>query len=171
MTEFDSSAPIVPAPHQPMTSAGVPPEQIEIVARGVLWSLAAIPVGMAAAVLIWKLGFIASITSFLIAGLGTWLYTKGALSTPRRGLVPLVGVILLGVALSFLAIVAADIVEFYGTPEGKSLGYSSAVDMVTDNLFNADLIGSYGSDLAMFLVFAALGVFGTVRRLMGNRRG
>jgi hypothetical protein len=125
---------------------------------------------MAASVLIWKLGFVASITSFLIAGAAGWLYVKGAGAVPRKGWLPLLVVILVGVAASFFAIVGADLVEYYNTPDGQSLGYPSVVDFVSSNLFNGDVLGSYGRDLAMFLLFAALGVFGTVRRLLGVRK-
>ena len=143
---------------------------VEIVPRGVLWALAAIPLGMLVAVVLWKLGFIASISSFLIAGVAVFLYTKGAGTVPKRGIAALVGVIVVGVVLSFLAIVAADLVEYYNTPDGQALGYPSALQFVTSNLFNVELIKSYGSDLVMFVVFAALGVFGTMRRLLAARR-
>ena len=172
MSSFDHTAADHTLPDQPQapTADPVPAAQpVEIVPRGILWSLAAIPLGMLASVLIWKLGYIASISSFLIAGLATWLYTKGARAVPRRGLVALVGVIVAGVILSFLAIVAADIVDYHGTPEGQALGYPSALDMVAANLFDPKVLGSYGSDLVMFVVFAALGIFGTLRRLMRSR--
>lgn len=157
---FESSAasPVLPAP------------PVEIVPRGVLWSLAAIPLGMVVAVVLWNLGFIASISSFLIAAVGVFLYTKGAGTTPKRGIVPVVAVIVVGVVASFFAIVAADLVDYYGTPQGQALGYPSAVQFVTSNLFNADLLTSYGTDLVMFVLFGALGVFGTMRRLVAARR-
>ncbi|MEO7268100.1 MAG: hypothetical protein ABIW49_02710 [Knoellia sp.] len=126
---------------------------------------------MISAALIWRLGFIASISSFVVAGAALWLYTKGAGTVPRRGIVPLVGVIIVGVTLSFLAIVASDIVQAYGRPEGKELGYPSVWSMLGNNLFSPQVLGSYGKDLAMFLVFAALGLFGTFRQLAGARRG
>lgn len=144
---------------------------VEIVSRGILWSLAAIPLGMLVAVAIWRLGFIASISSVVVAGAGMWLYSKGATTLPRKGIVPLVGVILVGVALSFFAIVASDIVDFYGTPEGKDLGYPSVWSMLSSNLFAPEVLGSYAKDLVMFVVFAGLGIFGTLRQLAGARRG
>jgi hypothetical protein len=142
---------------------------VEIVPRGILWSLAAIPLGMAVAVVIWKLGFVASISSFVVAGVGAYLYTKGARTPPKRGLAPLIGVIVVGVVLSFLAIVVADMVEYYDTPDGQALGYPSAPAFVRTNLFNGDLLATYGSDLVMFALFAVLGIFGTLRRLMRGR--
>lgn len=172
----DQTQPTEPtvAPHstdEPQPGAAALGQPVEIVSRGILFSLASIPVGIAAAVIISKLGFIASISSFLIAGSAVFLYVKGATTTPRRGVVPLIAVILVGVAASFLAIIAADLVVAYDTPEGQAAGYPSVVDFVTGNLFYGPVLKSYGGDLAMFLVFAALGVFGTVRRLIGARKG
>src|SRR6478672_5679834 len=143
---------------------------VEIVSRGILFSLAAVPLGMAVAVLIWELGFVASISSFVIAGAAAALYTKGATRTPNRGLVPLVLVVLGGVALSFFAVVAADLVDLYNTPQGQSLGYPSVVDFVSANLFTGNVLSGYGSQAVMFVLFAALGVFGTVRRLVRARQ-
>jgi len=162
------------APFDPQAGVASPvpvADQVEIVPRGILFSLASIPVGMVAAVLISRLGFIASISSFLIAGSAVFLYVKGATTTPRRGVVPLIAVILAGVAASFLAIIAADLVAAFGTPEVKAAGYTSVVDFVTTNLFYGPVLKEYSTDAVMFVVFAALGVFGTVRRLVGARKG
>jgi hypothetical protein len=158
---------VAPQASVPVAAQAAP---VELVGRGLLFSLGAIPVGMLAAVVIWKMGFVASISSFVIAGGATMLYAKGAGAAPRRGLLPVIGVILVGVAASFFAIVAADIVDAYHTEVGQSLGYASWLDMVTANLFNPDVISSYGQDGVMFVAFAALGVFGTMRRLLAARR-
>lgn len=178
MTTSDSTLP------EPVAEPGVPvaaesaswqlPVQpqarpAEMVSRGLIFSLGAIPVGMAVAVVIWKMGFIASISSFLIAAGAVFLYTKGAGTPPRQGLLPLLVVVVLGVAASFFAIVAADLITFFGTPEGQALGYPSEATFVRENLFNGALLKSYGSDLGMFVLFAALGVFGTIRRLLATR--
>lgn len=150
--------------------SGVVVPRLENVGRGVLFSLAAIPLGVAAAVAIWQLGFIASITSFLIAAAAVWLYTRGAGTGPRAGLVPLIAVILVGVVASFLAVVVSDMVQFYNSPEGARLGWPSATSFVINNLFTSTVLGSYGTDMAMFGVFAALGIFGTLRRLLAANR-
>jgi hypothetical protein len=149
--------------------AGVEIPAQEAVGRGLLLSLLAVPVGVAATVLIWNLGFIASITSFAIAAGAAYLYVRGAGMAPRAGLVPLIGVILTGVVLSFLAIVVADLVAFYNTPEGAELGWPSASGFVLAHLFDPSVLGSYGSDMAMFGLFAALGTFGTLRRILAGR--
>ena len=40
------------------------------------------------------------------------------------------------------------------------------MEFVRTNLFNGEVLKSYGTDLVMFVLFAALGIFGTVRRLL-----
>ena len=150
--------------------AGVAVPVTENVGRGLLFSLAAIPLGVAAAALIWQLGFIASITSFAIAAGAAWLYTRGAGSVPRAGLVPLIAVILAGVMASFLAVVVSDMVDVWNSPEGAELGWPSLSSFILGNIFDPGVLGSYGTDMAMFGVFAALGVFSTVRRLLAANR-
>jgi hypothetical protein len=61
-------------------------------------------------------------------------------------------------------------VHFYNTPEGAELGWPSATSFVMGNLFAPEVLGSYGTDMAMFGVFAALGVFSTLRRLLAANR-
>lgn len=164
MSTFDPVLPEGISEQTPVPAPIVQP-QPELVARGIAFSLGAIPVGMAAAVLIWKLGFVASISSFVIAAGAALLYTKGAGAPPRKGLVPLVLVVLIGVAASFFAIVASDLGDFYGTPKGQSLGYPSGFEFVKANIFNFGVLGTYGSELVMFVIFAALGTFGTMRQM------
>ena len=169
MSTFDSVQPEGFSEQTPFSPAIAHP-QFELVSRGIAFSLGAIPVGMAVAVLIWKLGFIGSISSFVLAAGAAFLYAKGAGAPPRKGLIPLILVVLIGVVASFFAIVAFDLGEFYGTPDGLSLGYSSQLDFIQSNLFNFDLLRTYGSDLAMFVLFAALGTFGTLRQMARAQR-
>lgn len=51
--------------------------------------------------------------------------TARARALPRPGVLAVAGVILVGVALSFLAIVASDIVDYHDTPDGQALGFPS----------------------------------------------
>jgi hypothetical protein len=150
--------------------AGVTVPVVENVGRGLLFSLAAIPLGVAAAVLIWQLGFIASITSFAVAAGAAWLYTRGAGSVPRVGLLPLIAVIVAGVVASFLAVVVSDMVHVWNSPEGAELGWPSLSSFILGNIFDPGVLAAYGTDMAMFGVFAALGIFSTVRRLVTANR-
>ncbi len=38
-----------------------------------------------------------------------------------------------------------------------------------DNVFNTELLAEYGKDLGMFVLFAVLGIFSTLRRLWAGR--
>jgi hypothetical protein len=73
--------------------------------------------------------------------------------------------------VSFFAVVASDLVDAYDRLGLAGSGLSK-YDFVSDNLFNTELLGDYGKDMAMFAVFAVfavLGVFGTLRRLVASR--
>ena len=156
MFEAESAAP----------AASVEPQ--ERVVLGLLASLAAVLVGAVLTVVIWRAGYIASITSFVIAAGAVYLYSRVAGTAPRKGLVPLILVVALGVVVSFFAVVGSDLIDAYDQLGLAGSGLSKS-DFVSDNLFNADLLGEYGKDMAMFAVFAVLGVFGTLRRLLASR--
>lgn len=146
----------------------VAPVLVEDLPRGLLFSLAAIPVGVALSIAIWKAGYVASISSLVMAALAVWLYTKGARTLPRRGLPVVIGVIVIGVVVSFFGIVAADLVDYYQANSGDVV--VSEATFVMSNLTNGDILSDYAKDGAMLVGFAALGVFGTLRRLLAARR-
>ncbi len=155
-------APVYPgAPQSPPDLSVEAP--VERVGRGLAFSLVAIPAGVVATVMLWKLGFIASLIPFLLAGLAVWLYARGAGTQARRGAPALIGVILVGVAASLVSIVATDIWTAY--PEYGAASGMSRAEFVLVNLLRPDLWGAYLADLVIFLLFAALGVIGTVIRL------
>jgi hypothetical protein len=139
----------------------------ERVALGLLAALVAVAVGVVLTVVIWRAGYIASITSLAIAIGAVYLYSLAAGSPPRKGLAPVILIVLLGVVLSFFAVVASDLLDAYDKLGLTASGVSQS-DFVRDNIFNAELLKEYGQDMVMFAVFAALGVFGTMRRLVAQ---
>lgn len=161
--------PAAPQPGDPSASAYrpidvPPPVVIENVGRGLLFSLLAIVAGGAAAVALYQAGYIASITSLLMAGGAVWLYNKGAGSPPRKGIVPLVAIIVAGVIVTLFAILAFALyseimAEYPGAPSGDVWG------LVMENLFYPPVWSAFAGDAAMFVVFAALGAFGTLFQL------
>jgi hypothetical protein len=141
----------------------------ERVALGLLAALGAVVGGAALTVLIWRAGYVASITSLVIAFGATWLYTVAAGSHPRRGLVPLIVLILVGVVLSFFAVVASDLVDAYDYGVDSGLVPTvSKTEFVRRGLTDTELLSEYGKDMALFALFAVLGIFGTVRRLLAS---
>ena len=136
---------------------------------GLLAALGAVVVGVVLTVLIWRAGFVASITSFAMAVGAAWLYTVAAGRPPRKGLVPLVAIILLGVVLSFFAVVASDLMEAYDDAIAAGLVPTIGKgEFVRRGVTDSEVLSEYGKDMAMFGLFAVLGIFGTVRRLLSS---
>lgn len=162
------SAPSDAAPATPGLPSGQPlPPPHEHVGRGLLVALAAVLVAGVLAVVVWNLGFIASITSALLAIGASLGYAKAAGAPPRRGIAPLVVLIVLGVVGTALAFVGWDASQYYTehAAEAAAAGVSRG-SFVWENITDGEVLSGYGGDLAMYFVFAALGTFGVLRALL-----
>ena len=71
---------------------------------------------------------------------------------------------------SLVPTLVAGLVTAFNTLGPQQTGYDSVVGFVSANLFYGPVLKEYTADLLMFVVFAALGVFGTVRQLLGARK-
>ncbi|QIM22813.1 hypothetical protein G7075_19515 [Phycicoccus sp. HDW14] len=165
------SATPAPSDAAPAT-AGLPfgqplPPPHENVARGLLVALAAVLVAGVLAVVVWNLGFIASITSAVLAIGASLGYAKAAGAPPRRGIAPLVVLIVLGVVGTALAFVGWDASQYYTehAAEAAAAGVSRG-SFIWENITDGEVLSGYGGDLAMYFVFAALGTFGVLRSLL-----
>ncbi len=133
----------------------------ENVGMGIALSLLSIVIGAGLTIALAQVGFIASITAWAAAAAAVWLYTKGAGSGPRKGIVPLLVVVLVGVAVQFFALIGAALWKAY---RGRG-GSGGQWQFVLSNLFNPDAIGDYLINGVMLLVFAGLGIAGILRGL------
>lgn len=149
-----------PATPYPLTAT-------EDVLRGLIFAFGGVLAGVVATVVIWRFGYIASITSFVMAALAAFLYAKGAGASPRKGALPLVLLILVGVVASFFAVVASDAWDAYDKVVGS--GAISRFGFLRTVMFDPEVLKSYGKDMAMFALFAVLGMFGIIRQLAGGR--
>jgi len=138
----------------------------EFVPRGLLFALVAVLGGIVLTVVVWRLGFVASLTSFALAAGAVFLYAKGAGAAPRKGLVPLIVLILAGVVASFFAVIASDAWDAYDA--FVLPGTESRWTFISENVFRGEVLRSYGKDMAMFGLFAALGIFSIMRRLVAS---
>lgn len=141
----------------------------ERVGLGVLYSLGGVVLGVVATAALWQAGFIASITSAVMAWACIWLYTKGAGHAPRKGVFAVVAVIIAGVALSSAAVIATDAVDYVRTTvPGSSI--SDYADTVVAALTTPEVWAEYATDIGMLLLFAALGTVGIIMQLArGNQ--
>ncbi len=136
-------------------------------------SLAVIPVGVIIWVALWNAGFIASIVSFGVALGAVWLYrlgSRGARVT-RGAFWALIAVVVVTVALSFLAGIYSDLVAVAAVTWNQALTSPAFWATFWDNIFNnAHLWEVYAPQLGLAVLFAALGCFGTIRRLARESR-
>jgi hypothetical protein len=70
------------------------------------------------------------------------------------------------VVAAFFGVVASDAWDVYGRLDGVVPVSRSTV--ILENIFRGEVLSEYARDMAMFGVFAVLGVFGTMRRLLST---
>lgn len=168
MSDFTPASPEQPYGSQPVPQPAAQPVVIENVAKGMFFALGAVLVGIALTVVLWRAGFIAAITSYILAAGAIFLYAKGAGTTPKKGLIPVLILIVAGIVVAFFGVVASDAWDAYDK-FGDALP-GSRFSFITDNIFRGEVLKSYGKDIAMFGIFAALGVYSTLRRLLASAR-
>jgi hypothetical protein len=165
---FTPASPEQPFGSQPAPQQAQPALVVENVAKGMFFALAAVVLGVLLTVVLWRAGFIAAITSYVLAAGAIFLYDKGAGTTPKRGLVPVLVLVVAGIVVAFFGVVASDAWDVYsklgaGLPDTR-------IEFILNNIFRGEVLKSYGKDMAMFAIFAALGVYSTLRRLVASAR-
>jgi hypothetical protein len=141
----------------------------ERVGRGIVFSLLSIVVGVGLTMVLYQVGFIASITSFALAYAAIWLYTLGAGAPPRKGVWGVIAVIVVGVALSLISLVVSDMIA-YLAEEYPAADLADKIDFIVYNLGRGEVWGDYTTDIVMYVLFAGLGTFGLVRQLGRARK-
>jgi len=169
----DPNSYVEPAPYVESTPYAAPSTEVptERVGRGLALSLVAIPAAMLLTAVIWRLGFIASLSAFVLAGLAVILYRRGSGGPVKRGIPALIAVILVGSVACFFSAVLTDLVQYYGrqSPADQS-GLGTMGEFVRANVFYGPVLSSYGKDAILFGLFAVLGIFGTLRTLLRSSR-
>ena len=138
--------------------------------RGILLSLVAIPAAIILWVIIWNMGYIASLVAFALAYAVVWLYEKGAGAKPDKTVaLPLILIILVGSFLSFMGGMASDAWTYFHSSEYVSeMGEpttSEAIDLTMQGLSNGEMWGAYSNDLIMTAVFTLIGAGGVAYML------
>lgn len=130
--------------------------------RGLLLSLVGVPVGILLTVVVWRLGFIAGICSFIMAKASLAAYRTGAGTDPREGIPGIIAVMVVGVPGSILAVIASDLSDYWA--ENTAEIEFTRTEFVLQNLINPKLWGEFTKTALMMALFAALGTYGTLRR-------
>ena len=154
-------------PAAPVRAAG------EDVVRGAIFALAAVPVGVAAWLVLWNMGWMASIVAFIAAAAAARLYVLGTGGTiSRRGAWVVTAVTLATVLLSFWGGMLVDAAKYLGGGSPLTmLADAGTWDLLLYNLAtNRDVVDGYAGDFLVALLFSALGCFFTLRRLFAATR-
>ncbi len=136
---------------------------------GRLLSLLVIPVGIALWVILWQLGYMASLVAFGIAYGAVWLYQLGAKCQPdRKDAYFLIGVIVIGVILSFVGGMISDGWQAWVGEFGAAASFFSGDfwSFIGESLADGQLWQEYATDILIALVFAALGAGMLMRDLL-----
>jgi len=136
-------------------------------AKGFALALLVVPATIVLWVVIWRMGFMASIVSLATAFGTVWLYQLGAGGTiTKPAAFALFGVIIVSVVLAFLAGMASDMhsayVEVYGSTSLMSADFWS---FYFSMLGNGEVWSDYSQDIMWALGFAVLGAGWTVKDL------
>ncbi|HEX7834002.1 MAG TPA: hypothetical protein VF479_00875 [Pseudolysinimonas sp.] len=138
----------------------------ENVPRGTLLALLIIPAGIIVWVIVWGLGFIASIVALGIAIGALWLYRLGSGGRiSRAGAVRVTVITVVALLLAFWAGLVSDALPFYASQ--RNIDYISALTSGDFwSLFNhavANNFGEVAGQFAIALAFGALGCFSVLR--------
>ena len=142
------------------------------VKRGALLSLLTIPAGVAIWVLIWGLGFIASLVAALVAFMALWLYVKGAGRLTRAGAFVVVGVTVLTLLLAFFGGIVLDAAMAFGDISGLGAWGAFTHENFWPTFWELtpEALPEYLPDFGWAAAFGALGSYALLRSAFAATR-
>lgn len=174
----ESSGPQIPSWHPEASHSQAPAwppagstRAAENVARGALFALAALPIGVALWLVIWSFGWMSSLVTFAAAAMAARFYVLGAGGLSRKGVWVVAGITAATAILSFVAGVWFDAAKYINSQPLSLIASSEPWDLISYNLaHNPNFVKSYMGDFSMALLFGALGCFFTLRRMFAATR-
>jgi len=151
-----------------MTDATPTELPAENVQRGTVFALAIVPAGIIVWVLIWSIGFVASIVGFAVAYGAVFLYRLGAGGRiGRSGAIRIAIITIVTMLLAFAAGVYADGVVVYSDATGtgwfESLASPDFWSFMSLILAEPEVLSSYALPFLIALGLSALGCFSVLR--------
>lgn len=133
----------------------------ENIQRGTIFALIAVPAGVILFVVLWNLGFVASIVGFAVAWGASKLYRIGAGGViGRAGAIRIAVITIATLLLALFAGVVSDFAKAY--PEGP-VGIMTPEFWETFWAYFPALIGFYGTQIVIALAFGVFGCFSILR--------
>jgi hypothetical protein len=139
---------------------------VENVAKGAAFALLVVPAGVAAWLVLWNFGFIASIVAFGIVWAAVQLYVRGSGGAlGRAGAFIILGLVIVTLLLSFLSSMVFDAATQIGEVESVSTWAAIRLDGFWSFFWDAfpDALPGYKKDFLIATAFGALGTLGTLR--------
>jgi hypothetical protein len=139
----------------------------ENIARGTIFSLVAVPLGIIVWVILWRFGFVASIVGFGVAFAAMFLYRLGAGTLGRQGAIRIAIVTIVTLLLAFAAGVVSDMLDVWTGETGQD-AFSSLLSPEFWDAFQIVLalpgvVSGYLPNFGLALLFGALGCFQLIR--------
>jgi hypothetical protein len=143
----------------------LPPENL---VRGLLLALLAVPAGIIVFVLIWNMGFIASIVGFGVAFAAFFLYRLGSGGrVSMRGALVVAAVTIVTLVLAFITAevvtIAGEIARVNQVSVPEVLTSPELSGLISRTLTSPDVVGALAGDAVMTLLFGAIGCFAVLR--------
>ncbi|MDQ0754813.1 hypothetical protein [Arthrobacter sp. B3I4] len=151
-------------------------ENLDNAVRGTVFALAVVPVGVGLWLILWELGWMASIVALVSAAGAARLYLAGSTAgrggtMTRRGAWVVVAVTVVTVLLGFLGTIWLDVAEYFAASPLALLFEPEAWNMLVYNLGNnPELVQGLLKEFVMALIFSGLGCFFTLRQLFAQSR-
>jgi hypothetical protein len=138
----------------------------EDVQRGTIFALAVVPLGILVYVILWNVGFAASIVGFGVAWLAVRLYARGAGGTVgRAGAIRITAVTVGTLVLSLFSGIVSDTANYFATASNESPFIAILTPEFWTLFWDAfpTLIGGYLPTILIGLLFGLLGCFSVLR--------
>lgn len=151
-------------------------ETRENVVRGAVFALAVVPAGVGLGLILWNLGWLASVVAFATAAGAARLYLAGSTAgrggtMTRRGAWVVVAVTAVTVVLAFLGTIWLDLAAYVDAPPPALLFEPEAWHLLGSSLRDdPELLRGLLGDFLMALLFSGLGCFFILRRLFAQSR-
>ena len=149
-----------------MSEAVAAPAPVENVGRGTALALLAVPAGVAVWLILWKLGFIASIVGFGVVWAAVQLYVRGSGGLiSRLGAFIILGIVVVTLLLSFFAGMVYDAAHEIGEASSLSTWEAFRHELFWSTFWDAfpDALPAYKKDFLFAAGFGALGAFSMLR--------
>lgn len=157
-----------------MSAPSVPTSaRVERVGRGALVALLILPAGVAAWLLVWSLGYVASIVAALVSVGAFWLYTRGAGGISRVGALVVLGITVVTLLIAFFAGIVLDVAKAYGDVTGLGAWGAFTHEAFWPSFWQdfPAVFAEERGDLLWAVGFGALGSFATLRTAFAAAKG